>query len=121
MSVFAVFYGCIMVIIRSRPAYIAGVTNPIFESSASWDLLCDVGSGRMVISKDIHTNHAVSPTANPIQLIMRSGTLKAEGSVGSEEEMARPSKELGPVQKTEYLNKVDTADNIFMEDVSHLS
>lgn len=93
------------------------MTNPIFESSVSWDLLCDVGSGRMVISKDVHTNHPVSPTANPIQLIIRSGTLKAEGSLNSEEEMARPSKDLGQVQKTEYMNKADTADNIFIEDV----
>lgn len=73
----------------------------------------------MVISKDIHTNHPVSATSNPPQLVVRSGTLKAEGSNGSEDEFARPSKDLPPLQKAEYLSKADSADNIFMEDVSH--
>lgn len=102
----------------SRPAYIAGVTNPIFEASANWDLLCDIGSSRMVISKDIHQNHPTGAPVNPVQLIVRSGTLKAEGSLGSEEEISRPSKDLNPVQKADFVGKVETADNIFMEDVS---
>ncbi|KAI0090336.1 docking domain of Afi1 for Arf3 in vesicle trafficking-domain-containing protein [Irpex rosettiformis] len=102
---------------ESTPAYIAGVTNPIFEASASWDLLCDIGTSRMVISKDIHQNHPAGMPANPVQLIVRSGTVKAEGSLGSEEEMSRPSKDLNPVQKAEFVGKVETADNIFMEDI----
>ena len=74
----------------------------------------------MVISKDIHLNF---PTTAPVgQLLMRTGTLKAEGSAGSEEEMAvRPSKELSSVQKAEFIGKFDNADNIFMDDVSVLS
>lgn len=105
--------------VRYRPGYIAGVTNPIFESAGSWDLLCDVGSGRMVVSKDILTNHP--PTATgvaPVQLVVRSGTLKAEGSAGSEEELVRPSKDLTIAQKAELLGKAETTDNLFMEDVS---
>lgn len=103
---------------ESIPGYIAGVTNPIFESSGSWDLLCDVGTGRMVVSKDIHANYP--PTATgvaPVQLVMRSGTLKAEGSVGSEDEVVRPSKELNAVQKAELLGKAETTDNLFMDDI----
>ncbi len=72
----------------------------------------------MVISKDIHQNHPTGAPVNPVQLIVRSGTLKAEGSLGSEEEMSRPSKDLNPVQKADFVGKVETADNIFMEDVS---
>lgn len=73
----------------------------------------------MVVSKDIHTNHP--PTATgiaPVQLVMRSGTLKAEGSIGSEDEVIRPSRELNAVQKAEFLGKAETTDNVFMDDVS---
>lgn len=112
----------ILTVLLHSPGYIAGVTNPIFESSGSWDLLCDIGTSRMVISKDIHTNFPASGGVPPVQLITRTGTLKAEGSAGSEEEMAvRPSKELSSVQKAEFIGKFDNADNIFMDDVSDIS
>lgn len=71
----------------------------------------------MVISKDIHTNYPAASTSAPIQLLSRSGTLKAEGSLGSEDEIIRPSKDLNVVQKAEFLGKADNADNLFMEDV----
>ncbi|KAI0703720.1 spindle pole body interacting protein [Cytidiella melzeri] len=104
---------------ESTPAYIAGVTNPIFEASVTWDLLCDIGSSRMVISKDIHQNYpAAGVPVPPVQLITRSGTLKAEGSLGSEEEMSRPSKDLNPTQKADFVGKAETADNVFMEDIT---
>ncbi|KAI0346507.1 spindle pole body interacting protein [Trametopsis cervina] len=102
---------------ESTPAYIAGVTNPIFEASVTWDLLCDVGAGRMVISKDIHQNYPAAALPSSVQLIARSGTLKAEGSLGSEEEFSRPSKDLNVTSKAEFVGKADTADNVFMEDI----
>ncbi|KAI0631091.1 spindle pole body interacting protein [Trametes polyzona] len=102
---------------ESIPGYIAGVTNPIFETAGSWDLLCDIGTNRMVVSKDIHINHPASwSSSNP--LIIRTGTVKAEGSVGSEEDAVRvQTKEGGSVQKTEFAGRPDSADNIFIEDV----
>ncbi|KAI0366822.1 spindle pole body interacting protein [Pilatotrama ljubarskyi] len=102
---------------ESIPGYIAGVTNPIFETAGSWDLLCDIGTNRMVVSKDIYLNHPASwSSSNP--LIMRSGTLKAEGSVGSEEEAVRvQTKEGGSTQKPEFAGRPDSADNVFVEDV----
>ena len=73
----------------------------------------------MEVSKDIHVNYPPSATGvPPVQLVMRSGTLKAEGSVTSEEDFARPSKDLNAVQKAELLGKAETTDNIFMDDVS---
>ena len=73
----------------------------------------------MAISKDIHINYPSSNGTLPGQLITRTGTLRAEGSAGSEEEMSvRPSKELNSAQKAEFIGKFDNADNIFMEDVS---
>lgn len=75
----------------------------------------------MVVSKDIQVNHPpTAPGAAPVQLVMRSGTLKAEGSLTSEEDFVRPSKDLTAAQKAEVLGKAETIDNLFMEDVSVL-
>jgi hypothetical protein len=104
------------------------VTNPIFESSGTWDLLCDVGSGRIVVHKDVHLNYPPnqyqpSPgfgLSSP-PLIVRSGTLKAEGSGGNEEEMLRGGgggREGAAERKTDFSK--DGTDNLFIEDVSFL-
>jgi Stabilization of polarity axis len=96
----------------ASPGYIAGVTNLIFESSRSWDLLCDVGTGRMVVSKDIHTNFPLTPSSGPWgQPLTRSGTLRAEPSIGSEDDFGRSR------EKPEFVARADNYDNIFMEDV----
>ncbi|KAF9653529.1 spindle pole body interacting protein [Thelephora ganbajun] len=96
---------------ESIPGYIAGVTNLIFESSKSWDLLCDVSTGRMVVSKDISTTHPYTPppTLAP-QLGSRTGALKAESSIGSEEEF-------GKLRSDHSSSKSDNYDNMFMEDI----
>ncbi|KZT25701.1 spindle pole body interacting protein [Neolentinus lepideus HHB14362 ss-1] len=100
---------------ESIPGYIAGVTNPIFEHGNSWDLLCDIGTLRMVVNKDIHLNYPVTTqgTTGP-PLIMRTGTLKAESSIGSEEDVGRSGKE---GQKGDMVAKADSSDNLFIEDV----
>ncbi|KAH8996382.1 spindle pole body interacting protein [Lactarius akahatsu] len=103
---------------ESVPAYIAGVTNPIFESSGSWDLLCDVGGGRMIVSKDIHSSHPQSGTqGGPPSLIARTGTLKAESSIGSEDDLGRISGREKEAPRSDYTAKADSADNVFIEDI----
>lgn len=98
---------------ESIPGYIAGVTNLIFESSRSWDLLCDVGTGRMVVSKDIHVNFP--PThlyGSGGPLTSRSGTLRAESSGGSEDDFGRNR------ERSEFVaSRADNYDNIFMDDI----
>lgn len=94
----------------SSPGYISGVTNLIFESSKSWDLLCDVGTGRMVVSKDITTTYPYSPPPTLAPHLTSRGTLKAESSVGSEEEF-------GKLRSDHSSSKSDNYDNLFMEDV----
>jgi len=83
----------------------------IFESSKSWDLLCDVSTGRMVVSKDISTTYPYTPppTLGP-QLVNRTGALKAETSIGSEEEF-------GKLRSDHSSSKSENYDNLFMEDV----
>ncbi|KAG6331596.1 hypothetical protein ID866_7494 [Astraeus odoratus] len=101
----------------STPAFIAGVTNPIFETSAAWDLLMDIGTGRVVVHKDIHLNFPYMPPA--IGPLLSRQAIRAEGSAASEEEIARiatrDNKETN--QKTEFSARADSLDNIFMEDV----
>ena len=95
------------------------MTNPIFESTGSWDLLCDVGLGRMIVSKDIHSSHPPSGTqGGPPSLILRTGTLKAEASIGSEDELGRISGRDKEAPRSDYTAKADSADNVFIEDVS---
>ena len=99
----------------SRPAYIAGVTNPIFETSRAWDLLLDISTGHVIVAKDIHATYptAVSQVAPP--LIILSGTIKAESSLGNEDDLVKG----GGKDKTDYVPKADNnADTLFIEDVS---
>jgi len=97
---------------RNSPAYIAGVTNPIFLSSRAWDLLLDIGSGAVTISKDIHTRY---PLSN-LQIIQSSrfGTLKSDNPIASEDEVARTLKE----SRADSGTKIDyNADKNFIDDV----
>ncbi|KAH6913778.1 mesa protein [Coprinopsis sp. MPI-PUGE-AT-0042] len=98
---------------ESVPAYIAGVTNPIFESSKQWDLLLDISTGNVMVAKDIHLTCPVSSiTGLPAPFITRAGTLKPESSVGSEEEIARLAKE-----GKDSAFRENNADKIFIEDI----
>ena len=99
-----------------RPAYIAGVTNPIFEASRAWDLLLDIITGSVTVAKDIHTTY---PTMATVGLagshLTRSGTLKAESSIASEDELVRIAKE---GSKAESGKDNYNADKVFIEDVN---
>ncbi|KAJ7571850.1 docking domain of Afi1 for Arf3 in vesicle trafficking-domain-containing protein [Mycena floridula] len=98
---------------ESVQAYIAGVTNPIFESSRAWDLLLDISTGSVTVAKDILTTWPVSPLpfsgssmtrVGTGALVNKSGTLKAEGSI--------------PDDKGEFTAKSDNnGDNLFIEDI----
>ncbi|KAJ3748768.1 mesa protein [Lentinula detonsa] len=114
---------------ESVPAYIAGVTNPIFEASRSWDLLCDISTGTVTVSKDIWTKWPVGPgmgiggytggaAAGLIApLLTRTGTLKAEAL--SDEVQKDPG--TGVKGEVRYASPdsggVASADNMFIEDI----
>lgn len=99
------------------------MTNPIFESSRAWDLLLDIGSGTVTVAKDIHTTYPVTGVSGlGAPLISRTGTLKAEASIGSEDDLGRNvgTNKDGP--KSDFASKVDNnADKIFIEDVRFVS
>ncbi|OAX42604.1 spindle pole body interacting protein [Rhizopogon vinicolor AM-OR11-026] len=103
----------------STPAYIAGVTNPIFETSAAWDILMDIGTARVVVHKDIHSSFP--PTTAPPALVnqMMARPLKAENSIASEDDIQRIATRDGKegAQKGEFAVKPDNLDNMFIEDL----
>ncbi|KAG6831578.1 hypothetical protein H0H87_004797 [Tephrocybe sp. NHM501043] len=102
---------------ESVPAYIAGVTNPIFESSRAWDLLLVIGAGTVTVAKDIHTTYPVTATPSfGAPLLSRSGTLKAESSMTSEDGDAPrgPSNQGG---RPDYTKSDNNADKLFIEDI----
>lgn len=43
------------------PGFIAGVTNPTYEEHTSWwDVLCNIDTGKITVSKDIESNYTVN-------------------------------------------------------------
>ncbi|KAJ6456380.1 stabilization of polarity axis-domain-containing protein [Mycena sanguinolenta] len=97
------------------PAYIAGVTNPIFKSSPTWDLLLDISTGSVTVARDIHSTYPVS-TAMPLAVpnMVRSTTFSTETSLGSEEDIIRSANGA----KGDFVAKADNnADNLFVEDI----
>ncbi|PWN49412.1 spindle pole body interacting protein [Violaceomyces palustris] len=62
------------------PGYIAGVTNPRFEDLHAWDVLCNVETGKITVSRDIPAASA-SPV-NPRPAITRD-TFSSSSSLGS--------------------------------------
>ncbi|KAK6996988.1 protein mesa [Favolaschia claudopus] len=99
------------------PAYIAGVTNPIFKSSPTWDLLLDISTGSVTVARDIHSTYPVS-TGAPLNLpnMVRSTTFNTETSLGSDEDIVRTAN--AKDGKGDFVAKADNnADNHFIEDI----
>jgi hypothetical protein len=84
------------------PGFIAGVTNRIFEDhSLWWDVLCNIDTGKITVSKDIATpSYGTKPDERPEEGTRSPSASKTE-SWGRE--------------------KWDTTDNEFMAEVSTLS
>ncbi|KAJ7646576.1 docking domain of Afi1 for Arf3 in vesicle trafficking-domain-containing protein [Roridomyces roridus] len=98
------------------PAYIAGVTNPIFKSSPTWDLLLDISTGSVTVARDIHATYPIINVAPPLGVpgIARSTTFNTETSLGSEEDISRTANGA----KTDFVAKADNnSDNVFIEDI----
>lgn len=103
----------------STQAYIAGVTNPIFETSGSWDLLMDIGTARVVVHKDIHISFPTTMAPPALVNTMMPRPIKAENSTGSEDDIQRIATRDGKDgnQKSEFAARQDSLDNMFIEDL----
>lgn len=51
--------------LESVAGYVAGVTNPRFEDLKIWDVLCNIETGRITVSKDIEPAPPLRPTGGP--------------------------------------------------------
>lgn len=120
-----------------RAGYIAGVTNPRFEAfTQSYDVFCNIDTGRITVSKDIaqdHSHRSTPPsTINSMSIGLQS-TSSDENPVsptGSNSNSVAPWEDV-PGPKAPNLNvlasgtgtgqsKMDTKDNsdaLFMEEV----
>jgi hypothetical protein len=63
----------------------------------------------------VQTYPITAPALSGHAIVVRTGTLKAEASVTSEEELGRVS--TTAPQRSEYVAKADSTDNLFIEDV----
>jgi hypothetical protein len=72
--------------------FIAGVTNPIFKSSPTWDLLLDISTGSVRVARDIYSTYPVSagiPLGLGVPNMVWTATFNTETSLGSEEDIIR--------------------------------
>jgi hypothetical protein len=73
----------------------------------------------MVVSKDIHSSHPPSGNhAGISSTLVRNGTLRAESSIGSEDDLGRLPGRENQASKSDFTAKADNADNVFIEEVS---
>lgn len=85
-------------VLKQVPGYIAGVTNPRFEDlSSRWDVICNIQTGRITVSKDIkpdtwtiptpvlHVASAFSQSAHPLPPLSSTSApaASATGGLGS--------------------------------------
>ncbi|KAG8914716.1 hypothetical protein FRC02_004857, partial [Tulasnella sp. 418] len=112
-------------ILESVPGFIAGVTNPIYETIPMWDVLCNIETGKITVHKDIRAvapspaSFPPPPTLNP-----RSGVVV--NAVG-DDEMGRLGKEKdgGPGNgagstSSGIVSRPDSYDVQFVEEIREL-
>ncbi|GAA6018539.1 hypothetical protein JCM11491_006439 [Sporobolomyces phaffii] len=88
--------------LENVPGYIAGVCNPAFADRPSWwDVLCNIETGKITVSKDL------KPPLAGVQAGIKG--LRLDGNDRGDETSTK-EKEKG--------DKGDSADNVFMEEVS---
>lgn len=113
----------------ARPGYIAGVCNPAFADRPGWwDVLCNIETGKIVVSKDITP---APPPARSASLLAQASvrsqasaqSIRMQGAdvlaslAGEEGEFGKLSLAggVGVVAKVDA--KAESADNVFMEEV----
>jgi hypothetical protein len=108
-----------MYLFQSRPGFIAGVVNPIFEFNTSeWDVLLNIDNGKVLISKDIqHPPPASSGvslqgsiTSTSVNYHAKDLSLSDEGDVLPSTHPSKKSLNTGGI--------VDSQDMVFLEEAS---
>ncbi|KAN0065157.1 hypothetical protein ACQY0O_001654 [Thecaphora frezii] len=123
------------------PGYIAGVTNPRFEDLHAWDVLLNVETGKILVSKDLPLPPPV-PTVQRPQMTRDTFSSNSISSMAGNtslgyESSSKTSSEFDPAQfgalptpppiktgpsgrdrsGTVYDSRVDSPNNLFMDDI----
>ena len=110
-------------VLEEFPGYIVGVTNPRFEElHMTWDVLCNLETGRVTVSKELKTHSPPAPGAGAGMSASQTGTMRSgrssdtslTGSIVKVEEDGMAST---PAAKMQSTSKADCVDNQFMDDV----
>lgn len=103
-------------ILEEFSGYVAGVANPRFEElHHTWDVLCDLNTGRVIVSKDLKSG---------VMAIGIGGGKKRESDAslgGSIVQVDGESAPNTPAVKMSSTSRPDCTDNQFMEEVSLIS
>ena len=95
-------------ILEEFSGFVAGVTNPRFEElPMTWDVLCNIETGRVTVSKNLKSGSSVSS--------MRQSS---DTSLGSLVKVEEDNTAGTPTAKMNATTKADCVDNQFMDDVS---
>jgi hypothetical protein len=104
-------------ILEEFSGYIAGVTNPRFEElPTTWDVLCNLETGRVTVSKELKTNAANLGVSTGTMRSGRSSDTSLTSSIVRVEEDGIGNSTT-PQAKMNSVSKADCVDNAFMEDV----
>lgn len=96
-------------ILEEFNGFVAGVTNPRFEElPMTWDVLCNLETGKVTVSKDLRTSVSTMRQAS-------------DSSLGSMVKIEEDTQGGTPQSKMNSSSKADCLDNQFMDDVSHIT
>ncbi|KIJ32139.1 hypothetical protein M422DRAFT_783555 [Sphaerobolus stellatus SS14] len=103
--------------LSSVPDFIAGVTNPIFDTMPIWDVLCNLETGKITVNKDIRpAGPPPSLFPSPPPLLPRSGTIRSDSTLEDDNGIT-PTISTNPRKENNFVSKSDNPDNLFMEDI----
>ncbi|KAG8907144.1 hypothetical protein FRB99_005252 [Tulasnella sp. 403] len=113
-------------VIESVPGFIAGVTNPIYESLPIWDVLCNIETGKITVHRDISSvPPPISSFPTPPSLPPRSGSASAPADEESRSSVQMTASMIvgggalvGSGSKNEQSNKADNYDITFVEELT---
>ena len=99
-------------ILEEFGGYVAGVANPRFEElHHTWDVLCDLNTGRVIVSKDLKSAGLGVGGGKK-----RESDASLGGSIVQVDGDSAPNT---PAVKMSSASRPDCTDNQFMDEVSH--
>ncbi|KAF8343108.1 docking domain of Afi1 for Arf3 in vesicle trafficking-domain-containing protein [Cantharellus anzutake] len=92
-------------VMTSVPGFIAGVTNPVFESMNCWDVFCNLETGKITVYKDIKLPVTAANLApQPPSTVPRSGSASGDELING-------------IAKGDFTARPDSFDNQFIEEI----